>query len=96
MDINFVVPCLLGLESLIADELRDFGANDVTAENGRVLFSGDEYLLARANINSRYSERVQILVGSFNSLSFEDLFEGTKSLPWENWLGKADAFPVKG
>lgn len=96
MKINLVVPCLLGLESLIADELREFGAENVTAENGRVLFSGDEFILARANINSRYSERVQILVGSFDALSFEELFEGTKSLPWENWLNKTDSFPVKG
>lgn len=96
MKINLAVPCLLGLEALIADELREFGAENVTAENGRVLFSGDEHILARANINSRYSERVQILVGSFNAVSFEELFEGTKSLPWESWLGKTDAFPVKG
>jgi len=96
MKIDLVVPCLLGLESLIADELRMFGAENVTAENGRVLFSGDEYMLARANINSRYSERVQILIGSFDAVSFEELFEGTKSLPWEYWLGKTDTFPVKG
>lgn len=96
MKINFVIPCLLGLEKLIADEMKDLGAENVTAENGRVLFSGDEYLLARANICSRYAERIQILVGSFEALSFEDLFQGTKALPWEEWIGAYDAFPVKG
>lgn len=96
MKINLVVPCLLGLEALIANELREFGAENVVAENGRVLFSGDEYILARANINSRYSERVQVLIGSFNAFSFEELFEGTKALPWENWIGQMDSFPVKG
>ena len=96
MKINFVIPCLLGLEKLIADELKMLEAENVIAENGRVLFSGDENLIARVNICSRYAERVQILVGSFEALSFEDLFRGTKSLPWEEWVGEYDAFPVKG
>lgn len=96
MKINFVIPCLLGLEKLIADEMKDIGAENVVAENGRVLFSGDEHILARANICSRYAERVQILVGTFQALSFEELFQGTKALPWEEWIGQYDAFPVKG
>ena len=96
MKINFVIPCLLGLESLIANEMKDLGAENVVAENGRVLFSGDENLLARANICSRYSERIQILVGDFYARSFEELFQGTKALPWEEWIGEDDAFPVKG
>lgn len=96
MNIDFVIPCLLGMESLIAGELRDMGAENVAAENGRVLFSGDEYMLARANIRSRYAERVQILVGSFTAKTFEELFQGVKSLPWEKWIGERDAFPVKG
>ena len=96
MKINFVIPCLLGLEKLIADELRALGAEDVVSENGRVLFSGDEHMLARANICCRYAERIQILVGTFAAKSFEELFQGTKALPWEQWIGKTDAFPVKG
>jgi len=96
MKINFVIPCLFGLEALIADELCKFGAESIISENGRVLFTGDESLLARVNINSRYSERIQILVGDFIAHSFDELFEGTKSLPWEFWLGQTDAFPVKG
>ena len=96
MKIRFVIPCLLGLESLIAEELRTMEAEDVTAENGRVLFSGDEHLLARVNICSHFAERVQILVGSFEAHSFEELFQGVKSLPWEQWIGADNAFPVKG
>lgn len=96
MKINFVIPCLLGVEGLIADELRTLEAENVTAENGRVLFSGDEYMLARVNICSHFAERVQILVGSFHAESFTELFDGTKALPWEQWIGKEDAFPVKG
>ena len=96
MRIDFVIPCLLGMESLIAGELKEFGAENVAAENGRVLFSGDENILARVNICSRFAERVQILVGSFEARSFEELFQGTKKLPWEEWIGSLDAFPVKG
>lgn len=96
MQINFVIPCLLGLEKLIADEMKELGAENVISENGRVLFSGDENILARANICSRYSERIQILVGDFTAMTFEELFQGTKALPWEQWIGAYDAFPVKG
>ena len=96
MHMDFCIPCLLGLEGLIADELRQMDALDVRAENGRVFFSGDEYTLARANIRSRFAERILIVMGSFEAHTFEDLFQGVKALPWEDWIGKADRFPVKG
>ena len=96
MMIKFCVPCLLGLEGLIADELREMEAQNVCAENGRVLFEGDISVLARANIRSRFAERILILVGSFEAHSFEELFQGTKALPWEEWIGRSDRFPVKG
>ncbi len=96
MTMDFAVPCLLGLEAPIAEELRDMDALDVRAENGRVLFRGNENILARANIRSRYSERILVLLGSFEAHTFEELFQGTKSLPWENFIGKNDKFPVKG
>lgn len=96
MNMNFVVPCLMGLESLIADELKELGAEDVRCENARVFFSGDEHILARANICLRHAERVQIVVGTFIAKSFEELFQGTKALPWEDWILKDDEFPIKG
>lgn len=96
MNMNFVVPCLMGVESLIANELKNLGATEVRAENARVLFSGDEHVLARANICCRYAERIQILVGTFHAETFEELFQGVKALPLEQWIGKDDAFPVKG
>lgn len=96
MSIQFVIPCLLGLESLIANELKTLDAENVRAENGRVLFEGNESLLARVNICSHFAERVQILVGSFEAHSFEDLFQGVRALEWERWIGQEDAFPVKG
>ncbi len=89
-------PCLLGLEGLVAQELRDMGALNVEAQNGRVDFEGDANILARANICSRYSERILIRMGEFKAITFEQLFQGVKKLPWEAWIGKLDAFPVKG
>lgn len=96
MDIKFAVPCLMGLEALIADELKAIGAGDVVCENARVFFTGDEHMLARANICLRHAERIQIVVGSFEARSFEELFEKTKALPWEEWIGRNDEFPIKG
>ena len=94
--ITMAAPCLMGLEGLVGGELKRMGAGDVTPENGRVFFSGDETMLARANLWTRYAERILILVGRFDALTFDELFEGTKALPWERWIGKNDAFPVKG
>jgi len=93
---QFVVPCLLGLEGLIANELRNLEASQVQAENGRVFFQGDFALLARANICCRYAERVQLVIGQFQAKTFEELFQATKALPWEQWIAARDAFPVKG
>lgn len=88
--------CLLGVEGLLAQELRDMGCEDVHAENGRVLFSGGWDIMARANLCSRFAERVGILMGDFNAESFEELFQGIKALPWEEYIGAKDAFPVSG
>ena len=93
---EMVAPCLLGVEGLVGEELRDMEAAEVRPENGRVFFKGDEQMLARANMGSRYSERILIHLGTFPARTFEELFQGVKSLSWERWIDKADAFPVKG
>lgn len=93
---QMVAPCLLGLEGLVADELRRMNMKNVQPENGRVVFEGDYASLARANIGSRYSERILVLLNTFSAHSFEDLFQGVLAIPWENWLEKEAAFPVKG
>ncbi len=94
--LQFAAPCLMGLEGLCADELKRLDIQNVRAENGRVLFEGDFSALARANLCSRYAERIQILLGEFPAYSFEDLFQGVNRLPWEELIGKTDSFPVKG
>ena len=94
--IRYCAPCLFGVEGILADELRRMDAEQVSAQNGRVLFSGGPEMLARANIGSRYAERIQILVGQFPARTFDELFEEVRALPWEQWIGKNDRFPVKG
>ncbi len=93
---NFVAPCLLGLEGLLANELRYCGITDVRAENGRVLFSGDERTMARSNICSRMAQRVMILLSEFSATDFDALFEGVKAIDWHRYIGVTDAFPVVG
>ena len=94
--IKMIAPCLFGIEGIAADELRRMGCENVAAENGRVLFEGDANILARANINSRFCERILINMGEFAATDFTTLFDGVKALPWENYVGKDDAFPVTG
>jgi len=96
MEYKLCVPCLLGLEAPIADELRRLDMKNVAAENGRVCFTGDGREIARANINLRVGERVLLELGSFEARSFDELFEHTKALPWETVLPRDAAFPVKG
>ncbi len=96
MKIQMVAPCLMGLEGIVGGELRRMDADDVMPENGRVFFSGDQNMLARANLWTRCAERILIVVGSFTAMTFDELFEGVKALEWEQWIGKNDAFPVKG
>lgn len=96
MKYNYAASCLFGLEGLVAGELREMGAEDVAAENGRVFFSGGTEIFCRANICSRFAERIMLYMGSFKASTFDELFEGVKALPWEAFIGRDDAFPVKG
>ncbi len=95
-EIQFAAPCLFGLEGPLAEELRRMDAADVRPQNGRVFFSGGPEMIARANLRLRYGERVLIRLGDFPARSFDELFEGVRALPWERWIGRRDAFPVKG
>ena len=95
-EIQFTVPCLFGLEGLCGDELRRLNMENVRVENGRVLFSGDETALAKANLWLRTGERVLITLGSFPARSFEELFQGVYHLPLEDFIPKDGTFPVKG
>ena len=95
-NIKLVAPCLFGVESIAADEFRRMGFENVVTENGRVLLEGNLNMLARANICSRFAERIMINMGEFYAMTFTELFDGVKALPWEDFIGKDDAFPVNG
>ena len=93
---EFAVPCLFGLEGIAGDELRRLDLENVRVENGRVLFSGDESALARANIALRTGERVLMVLADFQARTFEELFQGVYKAELENVIPKDGAFPVKG
>ena len=93
---QFVAPCLLGLEGLAANELKFKGIDSVRAENGRILFQGDYETMARANLCSSLCARVMILLAEFEARDFDALFEGVRAVDWSDYLSEHDAFPVKG
>lgn len=95
-DLKFAAPCLFGIESVVADELRRMDIKDVNAENGRVLFSGDFNTLARANINSRFAERILIVVGEFNAESFTELYDNVKKTSLGRFYRSRRRFPRNG
>ena len=97
--LQYAVPTLFGLEGLCADEVRRLGLDRVQAENGRVLCQGSGEDLARLNLNLRTGERVLLVLGSFpvgGGDAIDKLFEGTKALPWEQFIPREGQFPVKG
>lgn len=96
MTYQLVATCLFGLEKLLGEEIDALGLKRTLTMDGRVFFEGEEKDVPRANIFLRCAERIFILVGKFPAGSFSELFDGTKALPWENFVGKYDAFPVKG
>ena len=96
MKLQLVATCLFGLEHLLGEEIDKLGYERISTIDGRVTFIGDEEAIALSNVFLRYAERVFIKVGSFPAHSFEELFEGTRALAWPDFIGKNDAFPVKG
>ncbi len=93
---EFCVPCLFGLEGIAGDELRRLKIDDVRVENGKVLFSGDETALAKANVCLRTGERVLLVLADFEAKTFEQLFQGVYHAPLEQYIPKDGQFPVKG
>lgn len=96
MKLQLVATCLFGLEKLLGEEIDSIGCKRIETIDGRVTFEGDVSDVAKANINLRLAERIFIKLGEFSAYSFDELFEGTRSLPWESFISKYDEFPVKG
>ena len=93
---EFCVPCLFGLEGIAGDELRRLDLENVRVENGKVLFSGDQSAIAKANICLRTGERVLLVLADFEAKTFEQLFQGVYRAPLEDFIPKDGQFPVKG
>lgn len=93
---EFAVPCLFGLEGLAGDELRRLNMENVRVENGRVLFSGDQEAMAKANLWLRTGERVLIVLADFPAVTFEEVFQGVYHTALEQFIPKDGVFPVKG
>lgn len=89
-------PCLFGLESVLSGELKRLGFEDISVTDGRVEFTADAEGIARANLNLRTAERVLIVLDSFRAVTFQQLIDGAEKIPFEEYIGKKDAFPVKG
>ena len=96
MKLELVATCLFGLEKLLGQEIDALGYERTGTINGRVTFLGDEQAVALSNVFLRYAERVLIKVGSTQAHSFEELFEGVRAMDWARFIGRCDAFPVKG
>ena len=89
-----IAPCHFGLEAVLKKEIIDLGYDVTLVEDGRITFFGDEEAVSRANVFLRSAERILIKVGSFHAETFEELFQGTRSLPWEEFIPSDGKFWV--
>ena len=96
MKLELVATCLFGLEKLLGEEINALGLRRLDTMDGRVTFEGTLADIPRANIALRCAEHVFIKLAAFPATSFAELFDGVRAIEWENWIGKLDAFPVKG
>ena len=91
---EWIAPCHFGLESVLKREIQDLGYEIAQVEDGRVTFYGGADAACRANVFLRTAERVLLKAGSFKAVTFDELFEKTKAIPWENYIPKNGKFWV--
>jgi len=94
--IQLIATSAFGIEAVVGRELKKLGYTDQFIENGKVTFSGDEEAICRTNLWLRTADRILIKMGEFKALTFEELFEQTKALPWHEWIPENAEFPVEG
>lgn len=94
--IQLIATATFGLEELVKLEVKNLGYEDIHVENGKVTFAADEAAIPRTNLWLRTADRVLVKMGEFEARSFEELFERTKALPWEEWIPENGKFPVIG
>lgn len=95
-EVKLIATAAMGLESLVANEVKALGYSDVQVENGRVIFQADKSAIPRCNLWLRTADRVKVVVGEFKATTFDELFEKTKALPWEEFIPEDGEFPVIG
>ena len=96
MTLNYTATCLFGLEGFLGEEIEQLGYKRINNMDGRITFEGDENTAAICSVNLRYAERLYLNLGSYHAETFTDLFDGAKSIPWEDVIGREDEFPVSG
>jgi len=94
--VRLIATALFGVEAVVARELKNLGYEDIITEDGKVPFTCPLSGICRANLWLRCADRVFLKMGEFEARTFDQLFEGTKALTWEQWLPKDAAFPVTG
>lgn len=94
--VELIATAPMGLEALVAKEVKDLGYTDVTVDNGAVTFRADEAAICRANLWLRTADRVLVKLGEFPATTFEELFQGTKALPWDEWIPADGNFHING
>ncbi len=91
---EYIAPCHFGMEAVCKREIRNLGYEIVRVEDGRIIFGGDIGAMARANMFLRTTQRIILKVGEFKALSFEELFQGIKKIPWEDYVPEDGRFWV--
>src|SRR5699024_5379871 len=95
-NIELIATSTFGLEDVVKRELLDLGYDDLQVENGKVTFKGTEKDIPKTNLWLRSADRVLLKLGKFKATSFEELFEKTKALPWDEWITEDGEFTVEG
>ncbi|MFB5760460.1 THUMP domain-containing class I SAM-dependent RNA methyltransferase [Paenibacillus medicaginis] len=94
--LQLIATAPMGLEAIVARELKELGYHDQTVENGRVVFTGDYIDICRCNLWLRSSDRILVKMAEFEATTFDELFEGTKAVSWQDWIPANGEFPVEG
>lgn len=94
--VELIATATFGLESIVAEEVKNLGYEQVRVDNGKVTFCANLSAIPRANLWLRTADRVRLKLGEFRATTFDELFEQTKALPWEAWIPEDGAFPVEG
>ncbi|HOQ37351.1 MAG TPA: class I SAM-dependent RNA methyltransferase [Acetivibrio sp.] len=95
-DIELIATAAAGVESVVKHEVKKLGFSDITVDNGKIMFRGDISAIPKANLWLRCADRILLKIGEFEAQTFEELFEKTKALPWDEWITRDGKFTVLG